>query len=126
METKQDFKLNSTTNDLEFTKSDLTFVSGIDYYIQKIKIKLQFFFGEWFLDTTKGLKFYDIVFVKNPDLFFINNLIKITITEEAGILQILEYSSSFDTVQRKFNVTTKVLTDQGDFYLDESLEIRKK
>lgn len=118
-----DFKLDPITHDLVFENRDLTFVSGIDYYRQKVAIELQFFFGEWFLDTTLGIKFFEVVLIKNPDETLVNNLIKTAILDIDGMLEILEYDSVFDKVLRKFTITGKVLTDSGEFILDESFNI---
>lgn len=118
-----DFKISPITHDLVFENRDLAFVTGIDYYRQKISIVLQFFFGEWYLDTTLGIKFFEVILIKSPDETLVNNLIKAAILEVDGMLQILEYDSIFNKATRTFSITGKVLTDAGAFTLDESFNI---
>ncbi len=117
----KDFKLDPITHDLIFENKDLVFVEGVNYYRQKTAIVLQFFFGEWFLDTTKGIKFFEHILIKNPNETLVNNLIKLAILDIEGILEIIEFDSNFNKITRRFSITGKVLTDAGEFILDESL-----
>ena len=89
---KSDIRLNSS-HDLFFINNDIDLIYGIDCLRQKLKIKLQLFYKEWFLDTTLGIDFFNIVYVKNPDLNLIDNVIKMTILETEGIKQLTEYYS---------------------------------
>ena len=110
----KDLKLDLLTHDLDFSNFKLEFVEGIDYYRQKVKIVLLFFFGEWFLDTTKGIKYFEEVFIKNPNFTLVDNLFKIAILEIDGITELLEYDSVFDGINRKYTITFKVQTDAGE------------
>jgi hypothetical protein len=89
---------------------------------QKLKIKLLFFFKEWFLDTTKGMDFYGTLFVKNPNLNAVDNMIKITIVDTEGVLELLEYNADYSFSDRKLNVTFKVNTIYGELTFKESLK----
>ena len=42
----------------------------------KLRNRLQFFKGEWFLDTRVGVPYYDEVFIKNPSLAIIRRLVR--------------------------------------------------
>ena len=117
----KDLKLDIATHDLDFSNFKLEFVEGIEYYRQKVKIVLLFFYGEWFLDTTVGIRYFEEVFVSNPNLTLIDSLFKIAILEIDGITELLEYDSSFGGSDRKFTVTFKAQTDAG--VLDISQEI---
>lgn len=89
---KCDIRLNSE-HDLLIVNNDLDLVYDIDNLIQKLKIRLQVFWKEWFLDTSIGIDFFNVIFVKNPNLNLIDNVIKMTIMETEGIKSILEYQS---------------------------------
>lgn len=111
---KRDLKLDKGTHDLVIENSDLQIVSDIEWLEQSIKIKLQFFLAEWFLDTTAGLDYANIVFVKDPDLNLVDNLYKIALTEYDEVVEILEFNSSFDVAQRQLNVSFTIDTIFGE------------
>lgn len=118
----RDIALYLGTHDLVFANYDLVLISGLSYLAQKLKIKLLFFFKEWFLDTTKGMDFYGTLFVKNPNLNAVDNMIKITIVDTEGVLELLEYSADYSFSERKLNVTFKVNTIYGELTFKESLK----
>ena len=70
-------------NDLDTT----TFrkVSGSDYARQKIRSRLLFLLGEWFLDTTEGVPWFESILVKNPNLQYIQSTISSVIAAVPGI-----------------------------------------
>lgn len=108
-----DLKLDLDENDLTIENYDLALVDKLEQINQKLQIKLKFFSGEWFLDTTQGVPFYSIVFVKNPDLDLIATTIKNEILKVDGIKEILSYSQQLDTVNRTLSVDFEVDTIYG-------------
>lgn len=117
----KDIFLNLSSHDIELVDYDLSLVTGIDYLRQKVKVKLMFFWKEWFLDTTKGMDVYGTIFIKNPNLNIIDNMIKITVSDIEGILNFLEYNSDFDTAQRKLTISFKVNTVYGELSYQQEL-----
>lgn len=111
---KRDIKLDPVTHDILLEDSDFQIVSDGDWLIQSVKIKMLFFLGEWFLDTTYGLDHYGLVLIKGPDLNLIDNMIKIALLEYEEIIEILEYSSSFDKLNRQLTVDFRVSTTFGE------------
>lgn len=100
-----DLKLNIETHDLEYNNYDLVITKDENIeLIQRLKIKLQFFFAEWFLDTTKGVQFYEIIYKKNSGSRLIDNVIKRTILEEQEISNLIEYKTIFDLQNRKYSI----------------------
>jgi len=118
----KDLKLEIDSHDLFFnTKGDIVFIENDEYIQQKLKIKLRFFFKEWFLDSTKGVDFYDTIFKKGTSLSTIDTLIKATIAEVEEVIEILSYSSNF--VNRKFSVVFNIKTIYGQTTLNEEFNI---
>jgi len=99
--------------DLKITNFDLTLVDGIDRVRQKLSIRLKFFFREWFLDATKGVKFYEFIFVKNSNPETIAAVIKAEILETPDVNKIVEYSHDLDSALRKLTIVFKVDTSFG-------------
>ena len=102
------------SHDLDVTNFDLGTVDEIDAVRQSLAIRLQFFFGEWFLDTTKGVKLYDFVLIKNPDPNLIASVMKVVILETNDVVNLLEYTQEIDNKTRKLSITFKVDTVFGE------------
>lgn len=107
--------------DLYFENGDLVIINEAEYLQQKIGIKLKFFYQEWFLDTTKGIDYFGLVFVKNPNLNAIDNMIKVTILEVNEIIELLEYTSSFNN--RILNISFKANTIYGEISYQQEFTI---
>lgn len=74
-----DLYIDPTTNDLVFTNGDIVIGSNIDDLKIRIRDAVSTIFTEWFLDTTKGIDYYNIVFAANPSLSVIEATFKATI-----------------------------------------------
>lgn len=111
----------NTTHDLDIVNNDLYLVTDLEYLLQKISIRLQFFFGEWFLDTSLGVPFYSVMSSKKPDIPELDAMIKRTILATDGVLELLSYSSSFDNSARTFSVETQIKTIYGETTITETL-----
>ena len=101
-------------NDIKFTNGNFDFVEGTEYVAQKLRIRLQLFFGEWYLDTSKGVKYFDIFLIQNPNINLANNALKATILETRYVTGLLEFETNFDRSERTFVASFKVSTEFGD------------
>lgn len=116
-----DLCLDPDTHDLLVQKNDLLVCKSADQVIQSLKIRLQTIKGEWFLDTTAGLPYYEDILVKNPNLPNIDNIIKAQIIDTDDVEEILEYTSSFDSAGRSFSVSFRVRSIYGEVELNETV-----
>jgi hypothetical protein len=122
----KDIRLTETTDpatdhDLYFENFDWVFVEEVDRVRQNLRIRLLFLYSEWFLDTSFGVKYFDLVFVKNPDLTQVDNVIMATIADTPDVLEILEYRSEFDKGNRGLDIRFKVNTTYGLVELEERI-----
>ena len=106
--------LSTGEHDLVFKNFDLSTVDEIDAVRQSLAIRLQFFFGEWFLDITKGVKLFEFVFVKSPDADLIATVMKATILDTQDVLSLLSYKQDIDPRTRKLTVDFIVNTTFGE------------
>ena len=104
----------ATWQDWAVENKDLVLIGDNDELTQKIKIRLQFIKGEWFLNTNTGVDYYGLVWKKNPDLAEIDRHIKAEVLSIDGITAFIEYSSSLDAVNRVFSVSFRVTSIYGD------------
>lgn len=109
-----DLKLNTLTHDLAVEKGDLAIVNRGDEIAQNLKIRLLFIAGEWFLDTTVGVPYFESIWIKNPNPDLVDDIFKSTILETDEVTELLEYDSNFDTQQRQYSVSFKVQTTFGE------------
>jgi hypothetical protein len=113
-----DIELDPTTNDLVLDSFDLSLIKDVRQVAQNLAIRLRFFLGEWYLDTTVGLPYYEYILVKNPNQIQVESFIKEEIAATQGIEQITAFSSSFDIVKRIYSVAFSVKTLNDNLQLE--------
>lgn len=115
--------LNSD-GDLSIDNNVFSFVSGIDYVAQCLKIRLQFFLGEWFLNTNIGVPYFQSILVKNPNRIAVNNYIQMTILQSPDIIEITKYNADFNVGQeRKLKIEFSAKTNYGILNFNETFSV---
>lgn len=117
----KDIALDPTTGDLLLENFDLQLVEGKDQIAQNLAIRLRFILGEWFLDTTAGVPYYDDFFIKAPNQIRIESVLKEEILDTPGVDQILSFTSTFNAQRRIYSVTFSVSTIRGEITLTQEL-----
>lgn len=118
--TIRDIKLD-TNGDWSITEGDLDLVRGGDAIVQAIKIRLQFFKTEWFLNTEAGTPWFQSILVKNPDANVLQTIFRERILGTPGVDELTSLNLSFDSAARSLAVSFRVSTNLGE--LDGSVEI---
>jgi hypothetical protein len=117
-------KLDPVTHDLDLTGDALSIVDGDDAIVQDLKVRLQFFKGEWKLDTRIGFPYFQDVLIKNPNLAVIRSLYREAILETPGILAIEFFDLSVDAATRKMSLSFSAeKTDGGTLDFSEEFLI---
>jgi hypothetical protein len=106
-------------HDLAVERHDLSIISDIDALAQHLRVRLWFFFSEWFLDTSVGIRYFEDVLLKNPDIPRIETLFKKEILETPGVNRLLEFSLTYGADERALSIEFKVDTDFGPLSLDD-------
>jgi len=57
---------NPVVGDIDIQQGQIYLATGPAAYAQRLKIKMGFFLGEWFLDTREGMPLIQRILVKNP------------------------------------------------------------
>lgn len=115
-----DIKLNSETGDVLLsttaTITTPTFTTTTSENLaQRLRIRLQTFKGEWFLDGTIGIDYFNQIAGKNRSKAAVDAIIQAEILKENEVLQITAYSSVVDKTTRKITIQFTVRTVDG-FY----------
>lgn len=85
---------------------------GAEDLAQRLRIRLNTFQGEWFMDNTLGIDWWNRVMGKNRSKMVVDALIQDAILKEPDALQIVSYTSSIST-DRKFSCSFRVRTEDG-------------
>jgi photosystem II stability/assembly factor-like uncharacterized protein len=127
----RDFKLNLSDgsdgtiyglqHDIAVEEFELILIDGVEQIRQKLKIRLQFFAGEWYLDTTVGTRYYQDVLIKNPPLSKLQSLFKAVIVGTTGVTELTAFSTTYDPKNRTFALSFTVNTLYGSLSMSETL-----
>jgi hypothetical protein len=104
-------QLDTVTGDLAQPLHMIT--DSLTAIAQRVRIALQFFLGEWFLDLSVGVPYYERILVKNPDVRNVQSIIRKTILNVQGIRSLLSLKLSYDSSIRKLTITYTANTDFG-------------
>ncbi len=92
---------------------DLQIVSGILGIAQCLKIALSIFLGEWFLDESIGIDYWNQVLVKDPNIPAIREMFSQEILKAPGIRSIISLDITLESSDRSATITYTVKSDEG-------------
>jgi len=104
----KDFKLNLLW-DIDLSSGNIELVDKVDYTIQSLRQRLNFFLGEFFLDNTLGFPIYQQLLVKNPNINIIRIKLLELITSEDYIKELTELIIQVDSTSRILIVSFKAI-----------------
>jgi hypothetical protein len=103
-----------TNHDAQPVAGDLPLVTKVDAIKQHLGQRLQLFMGEWFLDTTVGLPYYQSILIKNPNLDVVQALIQNQILGTPGMLELTTFQFDYDNLARELSVSFNAKSTNGD------------
>ena len=80
---------------------------------QAIRVRLQWFLGEWRLAPQYGLPYYGSIFTKRPDLAFIRRAFREEVLNIPVVTDVRDMKLVIDAEKRKLTVTMEVVTTEG-------------
>lgn len=95
------------------TTLDLALIDKSERVRQQLRIKLQLWTGEWFLDTEFGTPYLQDILGKQLTLFGALAAIKTSIMEVTDVLEITSFKHQFNNQTRRLSVTFEVTTPYG-------------
>jgi hypothetical protein len=115
-----DLKLDGN-QDLVIEDGDLALVDGVDAVAQDVDIRLQFFLGEWFLDTRLGVPYYQQILGEKPRLGAVSSIIRKAIFTTPGIISISDFSIDWDGASRSITIDFRAETTEGPLVYNKEL-----
>lgn len=117
-----DIKIDQSTGKFVIQNNDLVLTTGRDAVAQYLSQVLQTFLGEWFLDTTVGVPWFQKVLgQKNPNIVDIESALKVIIIETPGVQELTSFSFTFDPASRTANVQGSVQSQMGEVLFNEDV-----
>ena len=110
------FAMNETTKDFLFENGDIVLVTGAEEVRQILLSRLRTFRGEWFLDTTVGVPYFEEILVKDPSISRADSTLKDIILTTPGVIELQEFTFSYDNSLRQLKLDIKVLAQDGEFF----------
>lgn len=101
-------------NDLVFEQGDLVLVTDLAYVQQRLRIRLDFAQGEWFLDTSVGVPYKEQILVRNPNLQVISAILRDRILSMPEIIRLTSFDLSFDNPTGVLRLTFTCVTPFGE------------
>ena len=101
------------TNDLIVQNGDLVLISEDAQTAQMVRETLATFLGEWFLDNTIGVAWFQDILVSNPNLDTIQMLLLVAITDVPGVQSLNNFQFGFVPETRALSVTVQIQTTNG-------------
>lgn len=90
-----------------------SFVDGAERIAQQINTTLLAFMGEWFLDTSFGVPYFEDVLVKSPDRASIEAIFRARIRAVPGVTQVQAMQLQMERQLRVLRVTYQADTAYG-------------
>ena len=95
------------------SNKQLTILTDLDALKCKVEQRLRFFLGEWFLNTSDGIPYFQQIFEKPVNDGLIISLINNDLIQETDITSIDDVSIDFDRMNRNFTYTATIVSTYG-------------
>ncbi|ATW58381.1 putative structural protein [Pseudomonas phage ventosus] len=119
-----DLLLNSDTNDLVFVNGKCPVTQLlVDIVAQRLKVTLYTFLGEWFLDTTIGVPYFQQIFGKIRTKATIDLIFQRIISNDPDVIEILSFESSLASNNRGYTMTFQVRVSDNTASLPITIEV---
>jgi hypothetical protein len=109
--------------DLAIINGNLAISSGSGAVLQAVRSRLGFFQGEWFLDESVGIPYWQqILGIKNPPLPAIREIFRKEIATTPGIASVTSIDLRY-TGSRELTLTWTAKMDDGATTVTDSLQL---
>lgn len=113
MSTARDLALDANY-DLAIQGQDLApLLTDVDSISSDIKATILLVSGEWFLDTSQGIPWFDLFQSKGAPVNRLRSLLVTAVGARLGVIQVLNLSISVNSPARTASVSFTVQTDAG-------------
>lgn len=94
------------------------FIGGVDEAIQRMRVRFQFFLGEWYRDQNLGIPYFQHILIKRPRLTLVRSLWRQTILDTPGIIRLDRLTESYDKATRTLRPVFEAVFEDGTVITD--------
>lgn len=98
-------------------------IAGRDQIAQGIGTRLKLLLGEWFLDVSQGVPWFDSILIKNPNRTVVQGIIRRAILQTEGVVELVKFDIGEISGERKIVINFTVLTSDGGS-IESSAEVQ--
>lgn len=110
-----DIELDPDTNDIFVTDKDLALIEDTtDAIVQRIRVRLKFFKGEWFLNKLFGVPYHQRIYDKGITQSQVDGIFRSQILATPGVIEIVTFSSNFNTATREYDLEFSCRASTGE------------
>lgn len=119
-----DLLLNENTNDLVFVNGACPVTQQLTSVVsQRLKITLYTFLGEWFLNTSVGVPYFQQIFGKIRNKSSIDLIFQQIIVNDVDVIEILSFESTLSPDIRGYSMTFQVRVSDNTASLPITISI---
>lgn len=109
-----DIKLDPLTHDVVVENYDVVLVTGVDLIVQRLRQRLWFFMGEWYLAINQGVPYYQEILRKGVTRTRVESALKRAIVTTPGVLELVQFTLDYapSTRQAEVDFTCRVEGDE--------------
>ena len=90
---------------------------------QDVKIRLQWFFEEWRFGPEFGLPYFEEVFVKNPNVDHIAQIVREEAAKAEGVTEVRNVRVTYDNNTRNALIAFMLITEYGSFREEVTINV---
>lgn len=115
--------LLTTAGDLELSNNELKLTEGVDAIRQHLVEKFRLYLGEYFLDTSVGVPWFQEILIKAPSFTVVQERLKAVILSTPGVLGLTRFAFDFNAVTREAALDFQALVTDGFIDFSQIVEI---
>lgn len=101
------------SGDLAITDGNLVLLEDNAAIRQHIRIALNMYRGEWFLNTSEGVPWIQTIFRKGTSLAVVTAVLRNAILAVPGVTEIKTFDVAFDATARRVSLSFDAVTPDG-------------
>lgn len=105
---------NNGVDDIYIANGSIALLSGSEQIRQSIQTRLRTFIGEYYLDSTYGIPYYETIFQSQSNAPFFESVLKANITAVQGVTSIASFATILNPSNRTYTVNFDVLDAAGE------------
>lgn len=117
-----DIAIDTATNDIAYSNGQAQYVINADEVLQRVRTCLRRIAGEWFLDTTAGVPYFNGQMLGGKDLEYVKLILRKEVLQIKGVGEILQLNAYINTTTKHVSVYIQLTIDKQIYELTEEIE----